>query len=398
MKPNSPRLVVFLSMVAAGCSDSLSEPSSDRPASLRVAEPAAAEYRDGQSARPGEAVAVAPAVQVLNAEFQPVAGVEVRFEVVSGAGSVQFARTISDARGIARAGQWTLGPDPGANELHAVAGAVKLRFLAMGVDAPFRISVRYVSEASTEQRAAIERAVRRWESIVAADLNDHPLLVPAGTCFTNQPAINETIDDLVLFVDIGSLDGAGNYLGEAGPCYLRADNLLPALGYIKLDASDLAQVSTAGFLDDLLLHEVGHVLGVGTLWLAKGLIDGIGSPDPRVRGTHATAAFRVLGGLETDVPAENTGSVLTRDLHWRESVFAHELMTGYINDGDNPLSTLTIGTLRDLGYQVYTNAAHNYTMKTRPTGRSRLDLHAGERAVLPRFTIDRYGRRGILVR
>src|SRR5258708_39129929 len=38
--------------------------------------------------------------------------------------------------------------------------------------------------------------------------------------------------------------------------------------------------------------------------------------------------------------------------HFRESVFGNEVMTGYLNNGANPLSRVTIASLADLGYQV----------------------------------------------
>ena len=54
------------------------------------------------------------------------------------------------------------------------------------------------------------------------------------------------------------------------------------------------------------------------------------------------------------VPVENVGTVGdgTRDSHWRESVFDHEIMTGFIDRTSNPLSATTVGSLQDLGYVV----------------------------------------------
>jgi hypothetical protein len=54
----------------------------------------------------------------------------------------------------------------------------------------------------------------------------------------------------------------------------------------------------------------------------------------------------------TPVPVENIGGPGTRDGHWRESVLRNELMTGIINAGANPLSALSLVSLRDLGYLV----------------------------------------------
>jgi hypothetical protein len=45
-------------------------------------------------------------------------------------------------------------------------------------------------------------------------------------------------------------------------------------------------------------------------------------------------------------------------------VFKSELMTGYINTRANPLSTVTIGALRDLGYTVDFTKADPFTPAT----------------------------------
>ena len=47
----------------------------------------------------------------------------------------------------------------------------------------------------------------------------------------------------------------------------------------------------------------------------------------------------------------------TAGSHWRESALGNELMTGYLNNGFNPLSKVTIGALADMGYGVDLAAA-----------------------------------------
>lgn len=66
-------------------------------------------------------------------------------------------------------------------------------------------------------------------------------------------------------------------------------------------------------------------------------------------------------GAAGTVPLEDTGAPGTRDNHWRESVFGAELMTGYLNDGVNPLSRLSVASLADLGYQVDVTQADAYS-------------------------------------
>jgi glucose/arabinose dehydrogenase len=89
---------------------------------------------DAQVGRAGEALAQAPAVLVRDAQGPPQAGVSVRFEVMSGGGSVAQAAAVTDAAGVASAGGWTLGPAPGPNTLGARAdGVPPVVFTASGL-------------------------------------------------------------------------------------------------------------------------------------------------------------------------------------------------------------------------------------------------------------------------
>jgi hypothetical protein len=95
-------------------------------------------------------------------------------------------------------------------------------------------------------------------------------------------------------------------------------------------------------------------------------VTGAGSNDPYFHGPAARAAWRVaavnLGFSGNIVPVENSGGPGTRDSHWRESVARNELMTGFLNNGDNPLSIFTIASLRDMGYVVNDAVADEFAL------------------------------------
>ncbi|MEO8293899.1 MAG: hypothetical protein ABI613_00195, partial [Gemmatimonadota bacterium] len=74
---------------------------------------------DNQSANAGASVGVAPSVLVLDGSGNPVAGAMVTFTLGSGGGSVTGAVQVTDAQGVARVGDWTLGSASGANSLTA---------------------------------------------------------------------------------------------------------------------------------------------------------------------------------------------------------------------------------------------------------------------------------------
>jgi adhesin/invasin len=90
----------------------------------------AKEDGDNQTATVGEAVDVAPSVEVTDAHGNPVPGVDVTFAVASGGGSVDGALQVTDADGIATVESWTLGTAVGTNTLTATAGSLTTTFTA----------------------------------------------------------------------------------------------------------------------------------------------------------------------------------------------------------------------------------------------------------------------------
>ncbi len=229
---------------------------------------------------------------------------------------------------------------------------------------------------TASQRTAVENAAARWESLVTADLSSIPWAAAAGSCGgATVPALNETVDDLVIYLEFVPIDGVGGILGSAGPCLIRGAGNLPFLGGMKFDTADLTNLEAQGRLEAVIVHEMGHVLGIGTLWNHFGLLNDPTSPSPApindtwFSGAAATAAFNSIGGAGYGggeiVPVENNNAIYgTGSLngHWRESVFTTELMTPSIGVGASPLSVVTSESLSDLGYAVDSATADPFTL------------------------------------
>jgi hypothetical protein len=78
---------------------------------------------DGLSAHVGTSVVLPPAVVVRDEHGNPVDSVAVTFAVVSGGGTIGAESAITGIDGVAGAGSWTMGPEPGENAVTAtVAG------------------------------------------------------------------------------------------------------------------------------------------------------------------------------------------------------------------------------------------------------------------------------------
>jgi hypothetical protein len=328
---------------------------------------------DTQSALHGTAVGANPSVLVTDLDGNSVSGVGVTFRVTAGGGSASGGTQTTGSTGRATVGGWTLGSATGLNTLTASAnGLSDVVFRATAINPQFTITLQYLHTPTAAQDAAFQAAKAKWESVVVGDLPDVPFNQNTGSGCGNV-AVSQTIDDVLILVDLVPIDGSGGVLGAAGPCFIRSPgDGLTILGYMKFDTADLADLQTNGTLNRVILHEMAHVLGFGTLWEGTGLpwdlLNGTGGANPNFTGAAAIDAFlNVNGGTAyagTPVPVEGTPApVGTRDSHWRESVFDTELMTGFIgNEATSPLSLTTVKSLQDMGYVVNPGAAEAYTI------------------------------------
>lgn len=339
----------------------------------------AASSTTNQTTLLGTAVTAKPSVKATDLDGNPVAGVAVTFAITGGGGSMTGGDQVTSALGIATVGSWTVGANPGANTMTASATGLTgspVTFTATGsaTVSNFTIDVVYLTSATANQQAAFAAAKARWEAIVTGDQVDMTISSPIDITAcgaTNGTTVSGTIDDVKIYVVLEAIDGPGNILGAAGPCILRQSGTrLPSVGVMKFDIADLADIEAQGELADVILHEMAHVLGYGTLWQAipgfwtLNLITGVCTSNSVFTGAGAVNAYTNLnGGTGTSVPIENTGACDdgTRDSHWRETTFQDELMTGFITGATRPLSATTIRSVEDLGYVVNVAAADAFT-------------------------------------
>ena len=340
---------------------------------------------DSQSAVVSTATVVAPAVRVDDARANPVPGVVVTFAVATGGGSVTSATATTDAAGLASVGSWTLGGTAGANTLTATAAdpgitGNPVTFTATGVATQFDIVIRYVASTTPTptQEAAFDNAVAFWRTVIVGDLVAIPMNVAAGNCGgVSAPAVNETVDDLLIYVAFENIDGPGGVLGSAGPCFIRTAGSLPIMGGMRFDEDDLPTLEADGDLEITIRHEMAHVLGLGTVWTDLGFLElpsdpaegGTAGNDTFFDGPEAITAFNEVGGTDyafNKVPVENDNATYTTgslDGHWREGVFSTELMTPSLSSGvPNPVSKVTVQSFKDMAYVVNSAGAEMYVL------------------------------------
>jgi hypothetical protein len=348
-----------------------------------------------------------PEVTATDTHGNPVALVPVTFQVTSGDGELTGAHTQTDYLGRARPTGWRLGSSGLQSVMATSTGFPPISFTAQAAAVPassFRIEVRYQAPTNPTpaQREAFDAAIARWTSIIVAGGPPYQIHESAGC----GNMIGETIDGVVINVVLRPIQG--NVLGSAGPCIVRDQGYLPVQGYMELNTNFLPQLEQNGQLNAVILHEMAHVLGFGTMWNYNGLpgqpfnhlLDGNPGTDPTFNGLTARAAFYAAMGAGaytgTAVPVEGLPyGPGTAYSHWRKTVFGTELMTGFVTAGSiSPLSAVTVASLRDLGYQVNDLLSDSFSFQAfvQSYGQPALEL---PEEVLPGeiVVINRQGRR-----
>lgn len=200
--------------------------------------------------------------------------------------------------------------------------------------------IELVYQGNSTYQSIFQLAVNFWETVIVGDL----------------PAVLG-IDDLRIFATVETIDGEGGTLGYASWDRIRTTaNKLPYKGSMTFDSADMRVMSNSEIFD-VAVHEIAHILGFGTLWDEKGLTSG-----SNYIGVNAVSRYHSAGGQTLYIPLETSGGGGTAYSHWNEDIFGAELMTGYINSGQNYFSAITIGAIEDLGYQVDYSAAEPFSL------------------------------------
>ena len=251
---------------------------------------------------------------------------------------------------------------------------------------------------------SFKAAAARWNSIIVENQiipevvpEDFPSVdIVCGFLATNFSFEPETVfDHLFVVVEGEDIDGLGGTLFQSGPCAFEI--LFPIVGGIRYDTTDLEELENDGTLEDVVLHNLGHALGIGTSWrlITQGDIFLLQDPifentedpgntnaQPRFIGFNARQELSLLvdapqllasvpvqdevvaGEQRFDVVAgEGRGIV---DFHWDLDTFQNELMTFEIVVGeDHPLSRMTLRSMEDLGYIVDLDQADDFQLPVR---------------------------------
>lgn len=230
--------------------------------------------------------------------------------------------------------------------LSQLAGAIVFTAFAAHA-APFTINVNVTGGLTPSQEALFSSAASTWMGLLP----------------NYQTGIS--IANLTINTSGVVIDGAGGILGQAGPVNITTQGgyTLATTGIMQFDTADLANMESNGTLLNVILHEMAHVMGFGTLWnLNSVYTDGTG----QYTGLNAIAAYRAEYNqlLATFVPVELGGGPGTANGHWNENDgggcctgiissqgdMTYDLMTGWLNSGSF-ISQTTVASFVDIGYR-----------------------------------------------
>ncbi|MYC59758.1 MAG: hypothetical protein F4X09_06125 [Gammaproteobacteria bacterium] len=234
------------------------------------------------------------------------------------------------------------------------------------VKGDYDIELVFTDDFSERQRKVLSYVARRWMAVIAEDVPDYEFAQGwSGTCgdVSYEIPAGERIDDLRIYMSTNQVAGITGY---GGPHVLRQEIHLPVLGCMSFNL-DNANLLITG------LHEIGHVLGFGTIWDELDLVHELDG-DTHFSGSLAIAAFDEAGGAnysDAKVPVQKMDGS-----HWRFPELRDELMGPH---GGAFLSAITVQSLADLGYGVNIAQADDYFLPNVSTAavRSR-DLSTAE--------------------
>ncbi len=216
----------------------------------------------------------------------------------------------------------------------------------------FDIELIFVGSFAEKHRNMLQYVSRRWMAVIVEELPDYEFTQGwSGTCGGQSYEIpaGERIDDLRIYMTTFGEDDYPDAVGWGGPDLLRDETHLPVLGCTGFDL-ERADLEITG------LHEVGHVLGFGTVWDNLGFLQELDG-DTHFSGPLAIAAFDDAGGTGytgAKVPVKKMDGG-----HWRSPAIDFELMSP---PGGPYLSAITVQSFADLGYGVDVTQADAYTL------------------------------------
>ncbi|MFD2167878.1 leishmanolysin-related zinc metalloendopeptidase [Thalassotalea euphylliae] len=223
----------------------------------------------------------------------------------------------------------------------AAVAAISLATSSTAFAGMFNISIVNGAGLTASQVAIFDSAIATWESFLIGTQDDIDV-------------------NLVIDASAPNIDGPGGILGQAGPTngVLGTNYLYATDGIMEFDSADAQALENIGAFDDVILHEMAHVIGFGTLWTIgeffPGYQDVYNNGSGQYTGQYGLEMYREeFDPFANFVPVELDGGPGTANGHWDEDWLggAGDLMTGFL-DIPNYITNTTLASFADIGFVV----------------------------------------------
>ena len=215
------------------------------------------------------------------------------------------------------------------------------------VGSTFDIDFAFDGSLSNRERIAFAEAGEKWERIIIGDVRN----------------VGGHVDDVEIEVKpTGSQLDDGTLAVTTLPGVRKVAPRTTFQALIVINES-FRRINDRDLLYAEALHEIGHALGFGGLWEDKELTNASATT---YTGQFALDQYKTLFGQPastTSIPLQTGSGEGSDGSHWAASFSVledgrSEVMSSSLNnDSDTRLSTLTVGAIRDLGYEVNYRAA-----------------------------------------
>lgn len=241
-----------------------------------------------------------------------------------------------------------------------------IRNTIMRRDSQYTVSVSYNDPnlfLKQEDVAIIEDAVQKWKTIIIDKVQPEGAIDLALSIYVETRAPN-------ILASATCTDTNQYGIPIAGSVWINTSNWNLQKELVKDDGNTQAYYT--------VLHELGHVFGIGTIDRWNSLVQ-----DGLYVGTHGLREYKNVIGDQSliGLPIENDGGMGTSGSHLEEGAeyilsnnnryhdghfhpgLDRELMTGWAeNDtGVEPLSRISVALLQDMGFLVNYTKADDFT-------------------------------------
>ena len=232
-------------------------------------------------------------------------------------------------------------------------------------NAVFDIELVFLDDFPQWQKDEMRWAADLWELAFIDALSDQPPVKNARKVSCGDHTVdlsNRYVDDLTIFV---SRHYAGGAMATGAVLAVRESDQTTSFGCITIEDIDdhPPGMTLALYYDEVFAHEIGHVLGIGTMtdrWVIENndmyfefSSDYIRRRKPKRHYLTAPSAMQALsemGNWPTDaIPLTDYGDTA----HWAMFPLGNSILgvpSGYINEPR--ITKVDLGVLADLGYPV----------------------------------------------